>query len=424
MTRIEHRLADALAARARAVDPKSVRPLPWGAPAREPRHRSESRRRWLAPAAAAISIVVIAAVVTFLPRHDHRAGHGQDHPITAQRVALHGKLWGVDALSATNAWAVGTIFQDPKGAPTSNFRPLIMHWDGRSWRRVPVPSIANESSLLAVSGTSPDDVWAVGSWTQSLHHTGEALILHWNGKKWRLARSAGSFKVSQLIAVSARSATDTWAVGDSGNNGALLLHWNGRIWRQAPAPLPNPSQYLQGVADISGGDAWAVGGDKRREFILHWNGTSWRIAPNPRAGRGASGLLDMSVLLASEIWAIGYGLGPGNIKFLRWNGSAWHAEPGPNIPVAPPVFWAVAAISPGSIWGAGSTNTLGVHGNVLIMHWDGTSWSVPKGVNRHVHGAIYRLSARSASDIWAVGRQSQNPLILHWNGKLWTKVLS
>jgi hypothetical protein len=58
------------------------------------------------------------------------------------------------------------------------------------------------------------------------------------------------------------------------------------------------------------------------------------------------------------------------------------------------------------------------------MHWDGTSWSVPKGVNRHVHGAIYRLSARSASDIWAVGRQSQNPLILHWNGKLWTKVLS
>ena len=73
MTGTEERLADALAARAHAVDPASVRPLP--AAPRVGERRAGRRHVWLAPVAAAVSVAVIAAVVGIVAHRVSRDNH-------------------------------------------------------------------------------------------------------------------------------------------------------------------------------------------------------------------------------------------------------------------------------------------------------------------------------------------------------------
>ncbi len=60
MTGTEGRLADALAARAEAVDPASVRPLP--VVPRVGERRAKRRHVWLAPVAAAVSATATLAM--------------------------------------------------------------------------------------------------------------------------------------------------------------------------------------------------------------------------------------------------------------------------------------------------------------------------------------------------------------------------
>ena len=90
MTRTEERLADALAARAEAVDPASVRPLPAvrGADGRRGRVRGVS----LAPVAAALAVAVIAAVAGIVA---HRVVPGIKDRSEGRMPAVPGPLHGV-----------------------------------------------------------------------------------------------------------------------------------------------------------------------------------------------------------------------------------------------------------------------------------------------------------------------------------------
>lgn len=73
MTGTKERLADALAARAEAVDSASVRPLP-DVP-RVSEWSARRRRVWLVPVAAAVSVAVIAAVVGIVAQRVPQDNH-------------------------------------------------------------------------------------------------------------------------------------------------------------------------------------------------------------------------------------------------------------------------------------------------------------------------------------------------------------
>lgn len=81
-----------------------------------------------------------------------------------------GILSGVAATSASNAWAVGFDEDFAFG-----FEGIIEHWNGTSWKLVdsPVP----DGALFSVTALSARDAWAVGSGSG-------ALIEHWNGTHW------------------------------------------------------------------------------------------------------------------------------------------------------------------------------------------------------------------------------------------------
>jgi len=88
----------------------------------------------------------------------------------------------------------------------------------------------------------------------------------------------------------------------------------------------------------------------------------------------------------------------------------------------------VAAVSASSAWAVGFAGSSGSP-RVLMLHWNGTSWSrvTSPGVLTRA-GQLNAIKVVSAKDAWAVGYTgnplltSEHTLLLHWNGSIWSVV--
>jgi hypothetical protein len=203
---------------------------------------------------------------------------GRDSPGAWERVPSPapgegGYLNGVAVIAEDDAWAVGS-----RTRPHAGSSNLVLHWNGEVWKAFPVPSPGFSDGLLGVSGVATDDVWAVGA-HGAVASEQVMVAMHWDGTDWKKIKTPnpGSTTYNQLLAVSAVSANDVWAVGDGDR--LPLLHWDGASWTRTRAPAPAlPDTYLAGVVGVAPGEAFAVGyaGISDRETVaLHWNGTRW-----------------------------------------------------------------------------------------------------------------------------------------------------
>src|SRR5438093_1938627 len=61
-----------------------------------------------------------------------------------------------------------------------------------------------------------------------------------------------------VLAISGLSSTDVWAVGSESSNLPVVMHWDGTSWTKVPQALFDSTLY--GVADNGPSDVWAVGG--------------------------------------------------------------------------------------------------------------------------------------------------------------------
>jgi hypothetical protein len=242
-------------------------------------------------------------------------------------------LQGVAAVSASNAWAVGV----------AGGRTLIVHWNGKAWTQVPSPnpgSIAND--LYSVTATSATNAWAVG-YAEVRGPKFTTLILHWNGKTWTRVPSPSPTVSPELYGVAATSASNAWAVGWSAvstlsGSKTLILHWDGKTWTQVPSPNPagsgnGHSNILQGVTATSAGNAWAVGSSAvplkgSKNMILHWNGKAWTQVPSPNPFCATcDSLYGVTATSAKNAWAVGTVNSGGIVVILRWNGTTWKNSP-------------------------------------------------------------------------------------------------
>ena len=142
----------------------------------------------------------------------------------------------VTARSANDAWAVGVV-------ANASFvtKPLILHWDGHAWKRVASPAPGHGSSLNGVTALSAHNAWAVGSFVAGFSR--RLLVEHWNGRAWRVVKTPRlpkDFTDAGLASVSATSARDVWAVGGMSTCGCgpgapVILHYNGRRGSGAPS---------------------------------------------------------------------------------------------------------------------------------------------------------------------------------------------
>ena len=301
------------------------------------------------------------AVGRFFGRRNGLADHGLilRHDGTAWRAAPRSAfppadaLFDVDAVSGTEAWAVGASY--PQFGRSST---LVARWNGTVWAPEPSPN-GNPSSYNHLSGVAAagGTVWAVGTYGEpGSSISRRALILQRTGGTWRVSPAPRILATDFLESVDATGPADAWAVGWGSNDvyGApgvpIALHWNGTAWRSVPVPATGGTE-LRAVTALAPGNVWAVGttatsGSGWQPYVVRFDGTSWRRVATPLLAAGGQ-LNDIVALSPSNIVAVG-SAGDGTSLVLHWNGSSWTREAAPTAlalagaaAVGPNTFWAV-----------------------------------------------------------------------------------
>jgi len=278
-----------------------------------------------------------------------------------------------------------------------------------------------------VASVSANDVWAVG---QTL--APGTLAEHWGGTAWSVVPTPNPVPGSdRLSAVAAVSTSDVWAVGMvSFSSPPVILHWNGKRW--ASVAHPKQTGFLSGVAAASADDVWAAGesqvpGVGLQTLIEHFNGRKWSVVPSPNIGP-MDQLRAVTAVSANDVWAVGFAAPTSfanpQTLILHWDGTSWTIVPSPNPAGAQDnELSGATAVSAHDVWAVGET---GNGAQTLIEHWNGTSWAA---VSSPSTGRLAGVAAISASDIWAVGSVTgingiTTTVIEQWNGTSWSVVPS
>ncbi len=256
----------------------------------------------------------LAAGVSLLAMADPAAADvgGWSIATTPQSGLGNDSLNAVGAASDSEAWAVGR---------NGRFGPqLVARWNGSAWSTVTAaePDPANpgaNATLTAVSAPSGDDVWAVGQFSD-ISGTA-AYALYWNGASWtstQLVAGAGNLPSS----VVALGPNDVWATVNTQNGGnAYIQHWNGSSWSVAASRPATEYPTLAGITARGATDVWAVGGflgnintptPTREVRTLHWDGTSWTVVSAPNGG-GAQMAGAATIPGGNRVWAAGTATG-------------------------------------------------------------------------------------------------------------------
>ncbi len=414
---------------------------------------------------------------------------------SANRVTGDSEILGISGTSANDVWAVG-YFED---APTTGRRTLIEHWNGTEWVRVPSYNEgADENILRGVVAVSPNDVWAVGAYRDTSASQWRSLVLRWNGTNWfRVSTPTAPGFNDELYSVSKGEGNSVWAVGfyepTSGDRQALAMRWTGAAWSLSYPPNPGGAtmdHLLTSVSIVpgsSGNDVWAAGyyynGSDYRTLVVHWTGSSWSHVASTNPGASTDNfLMGVSATGPNDVWFSGYygGFAASTPFTLRWTGSSFTTPTTPSAGTGAQLFQ-IAALAPNNVWTVGYYYTSGSSARTLVEHWDGTSWSiVPSASPGHASGLValaaidanniwagyvyvpvvgdpshtlierydgssfvqtpspngptdvnvlLGVSARTATDVWAVGASATSPttastLVQRWDGTAWTIVRS
>jgi hypothetical protein len=234
-------------------------------------------------------------------------------------------LYGVDALSDTNVWAVG----GHQGA-TGIWHPLAEHWNGTAWTVVPMPDPGGGGNLLyAVSGSDANSLVAVGQQAGTAFPS-KALVEGWNGSTWQILPAPTSTETLTPLAVTGTTAGYT-LVGQAETNVVpnTTLVSTGTTSSATLAITPSSGSGendLFGAAVSADGTTWAVGwyidpatGNHKTLVLGSSNGGPWTLAssPNPSGNASDNGLAGVAAVPGGGVWAVGItGNSPGNPRPL------------------------------------------------------------------------------------------------------------
>jgi hypothetical protein len=325
-------------------------------------------------------------------------------------------LVAVDASAGDNAWAVGYYI-----GFEGRYETLSVHWDGSAWTLVETLNVGEETGdwLYGVAAVSPSEAWAVGTtagpWDT---YTSTTLIEHFTGSAWSVVPSPNPsddpiYGANQLYDVRAFTPNDVWAVGWQWTpigSAPLIVRWDGRRWRVSPTP---DDEYRQLVAldGTSSSDIWAVGQsfnfeDGYQALAMHWDGRAWAVVPTPTLADDIY-LNDVAVVSPTDVWAVGYSL-PANQDiqpvFLHWNGSAWSVVPTPHLSSTYNYLQSIAAVSANRVWAVGYRTVNGHQVVSLVERWDGVQWRIESTPNRPDGGNyLFDVTVDPAGGLWSAG---------------------
>lgn len=343
----------------------------------------------------------------------------------------------------------------------------VYRFDGTNWTSVPTASTAGKSDLQCL-GPGQAYVAAGGS---------PGTLYRWNGTGWTAVTGlSGATGRSTNFAVV--SASEMYAVGDSGSANRAFYRFDGTSWREvgrlafatgfnrmwadprggaayvAPLAINSPLRIeqvtptsasvwtyqpqLRDVAMPTPASAFVVGGNF---FLARWNGARWSVDAPPAGTPTTPTLNGVWADGANNAWAVGQ-----QSTIVRWDGTRWNVLSDNRRPIVAPSdnynavwgtggsVWIVGDVSivrcsaagscatqatPGGgalygVWGTSTTNVYTVGANGRIFHFDGTSWTP---MSSPTGARISHLAGSGANDIWAAA----DTVILHFDGTAWKK---
>ena len=303
---------------------------------------------------------------TFFSLAEHWSGSAWAVVSTPNPFGNENIFNAVADLSPTDAWAVGRSV-DSNSLPEAT-QPLIEHWNGTRWSTVSAAADLPGATLDGVAAISATDAWAVGSHANPATGGAAGLAEHWDGKQWSIVPSPTS--AAELTSVAAISSSDVWAIGDNGGVTPIFQHWDGKAWTAVPSPQLPPEAFIRvsGIAAVSSSDVWMVGTTRApgrrpappsQTLTEHWDGHQWSIVPSPDPSTGNNGFSQVAAISSSDVWAVGSEATPsGEAPLLaNWNGTQWNTVQAP-VPSGTQInqLAAAAALPTGTLWAVGRSD--------------------------------------------------------------------
>jgi photosystem II stability/assembly factor-like uncharacterized protein len=250
-----------------------------------------------------------------------RTTNGVDWSVPTSLTAYSGRLRAVDALTGSNAWAVGdgglvlqwtgsTWEQRATGVTTAQLNGVVFADASNGWivgaggtvlrtvdggSKWTTPSVGFAGNLNAVSAAGPAYVMAVGA---------GGKCVRWDGTWWQ---SEGTGTTEELLSVDIVDSTHGLAVGAGGT----FRRWQGDSWYPPTSAEVDPlySNTVRGVTLSSRGTGVAVG-----DWGMVWRTADggdnwWREAISTYPGGPAVDLnrasVDFAPNDASRVWMTG-----------------------------------------------------------------------------------------------------------------------
>ena len=114
--------------------------------------------------------------------------------------------------------------------------------------------------------------------------------------------------------------------------------------------------------------------------MLHWDGRTWTQVSSPSPGSDNQ-LFGVHMTSATDGWAVGLesnSVGQDLTLVLHWDGTSWTqvSSPSPGGSTGGSFLNGVAMVGTADVWSAGGTvfDSTGQE-RTLLLHWNGRSWT-------------------------------------------------
>lgn len=300
---------------------------------------------------------------------------------------------------------------------------VMMHFDGNQWKPVTDSAFFQGSYIYTVTGTSRNNVFAMGL---------QSNIYHFDGTSWKWMIGAAQLGINAAAAASSGTVT---AVGDLG----VIYRYNGTEWNfersesfntlagswstgskayiggdqsmfifdgtrmiQQELPEYEGAFAYRGIWGFSDTEVYAAGygsiGEDPARTVLRYDGTAWNVLLNEETGESLNALWGSS---AGNLYAVG-----NNGTILRYNGVQWNTMTSP------------VETHLNSVWGTAANNIYAVGNDGAFIRYDGTTWS---NVPVTLGATMLAVSGTGPDNILAVGAKGT---VLHYNGTAWRTIAS
>lgn len=353
----------------------------------------------------------------------------------------------VTCLSRSDCVVAGYLEDDD--ADPNTYRSVAWRWDGKAWMAQST-GVAGDAGLVDTACPTAHDCWAVGARFEGKAASSVGLVDHYNGKTWSPSPLPGAAGVA-LNGISCPSVSDCVAVGNLQTSTdaahAVAYRWNGTAWSVSAAPSPTGAMWtvLESIDCVTAQDCIVVGDAENSLsgsgyfFGERFNGASWSLLhlPNPAEfNLGNATSLNLSCPSDGRCVAVGsawhYTKGQQGLNSLFgvsyvWDGKAWESRawdadtcfglcPG-TASATSPLAWerfyypdGESCVTPTDCWVGVSLDSIVAEGyrgqgplddDIVLAHWDGTTFKLSKGPSLGFISAVGCLPDGAGS--WCVG---------------------